>query len=112
PLDPQPPEVTLAVLAVVVGVDARVQDLLLGLAVQPGTLTAVAAGLLEGGATLLLRIDCALHSCHVSVLLSDRPIGAWRSWCRWRSAPGHGAGGACGATTSARTCAGCWPARA
>jgi len=35
PLDPQPPEIALAVLAVAVGVGHRVEDLLLGLAVQP-----------------------------------------------------------------------------
>ena len=35
PLDPQPAEVALAVLAVAVGVGHRVEDLLLGLAVQP-----------------------------------------------------------------------------
>src|SRR5689334_23803538 len=44
PLDPQPAEVPLARLAVAVGVDERVGDLLLRLAVQPRALAAVPAG--------------------------------------------------------------------
>src|SRR6266542_4685545 len=63
-LDPQPAEVALARPAVTVGVDQRVGDLLLGLAVQPGALAAVATGLLENGTTLLLGVDRPLHACH------------------------------------------------
>src|SRR3954470_11767848 len=63
--DPQLAEVALARLAVAVGVGGRVEHLLLGLAVQPRALAAVTAGLLEGGATLLLGVDRPLHACHV-----------------------------------------------
>src|SRR5690606_22378550 len=47
-LDPQPAEVSLARLAVAVGVDHRVSDLLLRLAVQARALAAVTGGPLEG----------------------------------------------------------------
>src|SRR5690606_7998047 len=56
PLDPQTTEVALLGLAVVVRVDQRVGDLLLGLAVQTRTLTPVAGGALEDYAALLLRV--------------------------------------------------------
>src|SRR4051812_14595759 len=69
PGDPQLAEVALADLAVAVGVGGRVEHLLLGLAVQPGTLTAVAAGRLEGRPALLLGVDRPLHACHVSSLM-------------------------------------------
>src|SRR5690606_38962437 len=45
-------------------VDHRVSDLLLGLAVQARTLTAVARGALEGSAALLLGVDRPLDACH------------------------------------------------
>src|SRR5919202_1528889 len=61
---PQLAEVTLADLAVAVLVGGRVEDLLLGLAVQPGPLAAVAAGRLEGRPALLLGVDRPLHACH------------------------------------------------
>src|SRR5215207_4914918 len=48
-----------------VGVRRRVEQLLLGLAVQPGPLTAVAAGGLQGRPALLLGVDRPLHACHV-----------------------------------------------
>src|SRR3954466_460456 len=63
PGDPQLAEVALARLAVAVGVRRRVEDLLLGLAVQPGPLSAVAAGGLEGRPALLLGVDRPLHAC-------------------------------------------------
>src|SRR5829696_2223532 len=66
PGDPQLAEVTLARLAVAVGVRRGVENLLLGLAVQPGPLAAVAAGGLEGGAALLLGVDRPLDACHGS----------------------------------------------
>ena len=47
-LDPQLAEVALAVLAVAVGVDERVGDLLLRLAVQARALAAVTAGAARG----------------------------------------------------------------
>ena len=65
PLDPQPPERALAVLAVPVGVRHRVELLLLCLAVQPGPLAPVTAGALEYYPALLVGIDRPLHACHV-----------------------------------------------
>src|SRR5687768_18191588 len=65
PGDPELPEVALARLAVAVGVRRRVEQLLLGLAVQTRTLTPVAAGGLESRPTLLLGVDRPLHACHV-----------------------------------------------
>ena len=77
--DPQLPEVALLGAPVAVGVVERVEHLLLRLAVQPRALPAVAAGQLEGGATLLLSVDRALHACHgSSCLLSGRRRGADR----------------------------------
>src|SRR3712207_2159520 len=68
PGDPQLAEVALARLAVAVGVGGRVEDLLLGLAVEPRALAAVTAGRLEGGASLLLGVDRPLHACHGKLL--------------------------------------------
>src|SRR5690349_18254944 len=62
--DPQLAEVALAVTTVAVRVLHRVQHLLLGLAVQPGTLPTVAARGLEQGAALLLGVDRTLDACH------------------------------------------------
>src|SRR5690606_40157075 len=64
-LDPQLAEVTLALLAVVVVVDQRVGDLLLGLAVEARTLTAVAGSLLEDRPARLVGVDCPLDACHL-----------------------------------------------
>src|SRR5690625_1372238 len=64
PLDPQLAEVALALAAVLVGVDPRVQGLLLRLAVQARALAAVAAGPLEYCPALLLRVDRAFYTCH------------------------------------------------
>src|ERR1700761_154443 len=72
PLDPQPPEGALAVLAVAVGVGHRVELLLLGLAVQPGPLAPVTAGPLEDRAALLLGVGRPLDACHCSVTPSAR----------------------------------------
>jgi hypothetical protein len=66
PLDPQATEVALLGPAVAVGVTERVEHLLLGLAVEPRALPAVAAGALEDDPALLLGVDCPLHACHVS----------------------------------------------
>src|SRR6185437_12548677 len=80
PGDPQLAEVTLAGLAVPVGVGRRVQQLLLGLAVQPGPLAPVAGGCLEGGPALLLGVDRPLDACHVGCPCSSgRPGPAGES---------------------------------
>src|SRR5215207_2163225 len=55
-LDPQAAEVALALAAVAVRVDERVGDLLLRLAVQARTLSAVTGGALEDDATLLVGV--------------------------------------------------------
>src|SRR5450759_1910714 len=68
PLDPQATEVTLASATVTVGVTERVGDLLLGLAVQPRTLSAIAAGALENYPALLVGVYRPLHACHVRLL--------------------------------------------
>src|SRR5690606_779103 len=65
PLDPQPAELALAVLAVPERVGHRVELLLLGLAVQARTLAAVAARPLQDDPTLLGGVDRPLHACHV-----------------------------------------------
>ena len=58
------PEVALALLPVTVGVDERVGDLLLRLAVEAGPLPAVAARPLEDDPALLVGVDRPLHACH------------------------------------------------
>src|SRR5690606_23096502 len=68
PGDPELPEVALTRPAVPVGVVERMQRLLLGLAVQPGALPAVALCLLKNRATLLLGVHCPLDACHGSIL--------------------------------------------
>src|SRR6201999_3736113 len=68
-LDPEPAEVALAVLAVAVGVGHRVEDLLLGLAVEPGALAPVALRALEDDPALLLGVKRALDACHRSISL-------------------------------------------
>src|SRR5918997_121904 len=67
-LDPQLAEVALLGLAVTVGVDQRVGDLLLRLAVEARALAAVAAGALESRTALLVGVDRPLHACHVMLL--------------------------------------------
>src|SRR6185437_15940731 len=64
PLDPQPAERALAVLAVPVGVGHGVKRLLLGLAIQPGSLAPVPACPLENYPALLVGIDRPLYACH------------------------------------------------
>src|SRR3954468_23103168 len=76
--DPQLAEVTLARLAVAVVVGRRVEQLLLGLAVQPRTLTAVTGGGLEGRPALLLGVDRPLHACHVSTPVFSSVEGGQR----------------------------------
>src|SRR5580704_6030009 len=66
PLDPQPAERALAVLAVAVGIGHRVEQLLLGLAVQAGPLSPVAAGPLQDNLALLVGVSRPLHACHCS----------------------------------------------
>src|SRR5215468_9315319 len=63
-LDPQPPERALAVFAARVGVGHRVEDLLLGLAVQARSLAAIAARPLEDHPALLVGVHSPLHACH------------------------------------------------
>src|SRR3954452_20429049 len=65
-LDPEATEVALLGATVTVGIDQRVGDLLLGLAVQTRPLPAVTAGALENDATLLMGVDRPLHACHVN----------------------------------------------
>src|SRR3954449_4586119 len=78
PGDPELPEVTLARLAVAGVVGRRVEQLLLGLAVQPRTRTAVAGGGLEGRPALLLGVDRPLHACHVSTPVFSSVRGGQR----------------------------------
>src|SRR5450756_2419634 len=68
PLDPQATEVTLTCATVAVGVSERVGDLLLGLAVQARTLSAIAAGALENNPALLVGVYRPFHACHVRLL--------------------------------------------
>src|SRR5215831_16080416 len=63
-LDPQPPERALAVLAARVGVGHRVENLLLGLAVQARSLAAIAARPLKDHPALLVGVHSPLHACH------------------------------------------------
>src|SRR5262249_56231951 len=63
-----------------VGVLEGVQQLLLGLAVQPGALAPVAASGFQGGAALLLGVDRPLDACHVFVLF----VGAAGGWATGR----------------------------
>ena len=60
PLDPEATEVTLLGPTVPVGIAQRVNDLLLGLAVEPRTLAPVAAGAFEDDPALLL--GCLLYT--------------------------------------------------
>jgi len=62
--DPQASEVTLPGAPVAVGVDEGVGDLLLGLAVQPGSLPPVTGGALQGGAPFLLGVYSPFNACH------------------------------------------------
>src|SRR5262249_20593960 len=66
-----------AVLAVAVGIGHRVEDLLLGLAVEPGPLAAVALRALEDNPALLLDVHRTLDACHRSISL-------------WTAVPGFG----------------------
>src|SRR6185437_1934919 len=72
PLDPQPAEGALAVLAVPVGIGHGVQRLLFGLAVQPGPLAPIPAGPLENYPALLVGIDRPLYACHFLGSLTRR----------------------------------------
>src|SRR5690606_949496 len=65
-LDPQATELALLRVTVAVGVDERVGDLLLRLAVETRALAAVALGALEHGAALLGGVDRPLDTCHFS----------------------------------------------
>src|SRR4029079_7907763 len=62
--DPEPTERALLRLAVAVGVDERVLDLLLRVAVARMLEAPVALGLLEDLAALLARVDGSLHTRH------------------------------------------------
>src|SRR5579875_1879347 len=72
-LDPQPPERSLAVLAVTVGIGHRVERLLLCLPVQPGPLAPVATRPLKDDPALLVGVDRPLHACHVLPTPSSGP---------------------------------------
>src|SRR6476659_2509257 len=82
-LDPQAPEVALALAPVTVRVDERVGDLLLRLPVQTRTLPAVTGGALADHATLLAGVYRPLDSSHFVAFLtcvgalSDRGA-SWR----------------------------------
>src|ERR1700758_3444657 len=83
-LDPEAAEVALAVLAVAVGIGHRVEDLLLGLAVEPGPLAPVALRTLEDNPALLLGVKRTLDACHRSISLWGcgywtRPRRPWLS---------------------------------
>src|SRR6266567_5650112 len=85
PLDPEPAERALAVLAVPVGIGHGVELLLLGLAVQPGALAAVTARALQDHPALLVGIDRPLYACHLfDSLASDRVTCPAASSCSWR----------------------------
>src|SRR5690606_35515119 len=71
-LDPEATEVALALATVTVCVNQRVGDLLLGLAVEARTLTAVAGRALKDDATLLVGVYRPLDSCHFPVFLFVR----------------------------------------
>src|SRR6185312_5054836 len=62
--DPEPPERAFLRLAVAVGVDERVLDLLLRVAVARVLEAPVALGLLEDLAPLLAGVDGSLHTRH------------------------------------------------
>src|SRR5215216_919915 len=64
-LDPERPEVTLALLAPFVGVDAALPDLFLGLLVRAALLTPVALRLLEHLAAPLASVDAACRTCQL-----------------------------------------------
>src|SRR5690348_11366125 len=83
PLDPELAELALLLAAVVVAVDQRVGDLLLGLAVQARTLTAVAGGPLEDYPALLLGVYRPLDACHLVLLLQIR-VGLRDRAASWR----------------------------
>src|SRR5215210_1421876 len=65
-LDPERPEVTLALLAPLVGVDAALPDLLLGFLVRAALLAPVALRLLEHLAAPLAGVDAARRACQLS----------------------------------------------
>jgi hypothetical protein len=65
-LDPQRPEVPLALLASLVGVDAALPDLLLGPLVRAVLGPAVAFRLFENFAALFAGVDAARGACHAT----------------------------------------------
>src|SRR3954463_5523258 len=78
-LDPQAAEVALAVLAVAVGVGARLEQLLLRPLVARVLLAAVALGPLERGAALLARVYGTLDAAHLpSSFLTRFASSGWR----------------------------------
>src|SRR3979409_2479245 len=64
-LDPQAAELALAVLAVAVGVGARLEQLLLRPLVARVLLAAVALGALQHGTALLARVHGSLDAAHL-----------------------------------------------
>src|SRR5438874_1135543 len=83
-------DAALAGTAVPVSVVERVEHLLLGLAVQPRTLTPVTAGQFESCATLLLGVHRPLDACHGSILSISG--GAWGAQGVFTKARGLGPG--------------------
>src|SRR5262249_58228021 len=72
--DPELPERPLLGLAVAVGVDERVLDLLLGVAVALALEPPVALRLLEDLAPLLARVNGSLDAWHASLPLPQEPL--------------------------------------
>src|SRR6185437_6986034 len=68
--DPQFAELALAGTPVAVRVLQRMQLLLFGFAVEPGSLAAIALRGLQDAAPLLVGVDRPLHACHWIFLLS------------------------------------------
>src|SRR4028119_1836184 len=64
-LDPERPEVALALLAALVGVDAALPDLLFGPLVRAVLGPPVALGLLEHLPSLLAGVDASGGACHL-----------------------------------------------
>src|SRR3954470_4146030 len=78
-LDPQAAELALAVLAVAVGIRARLEQLLLRPLVARVLLAAVALGPLERRAALLARVDRSLDPAHLPIsFLTRLASSGWR----------------------------------
>src|SRR5207249_9688155 len=88
--DPEPPERPLLVLAVAVGVDERMVELLLGALVARVLQAPVAAGLLEHLAALLACVNRSFDARHPSATsqhLLDGLLVAWSDGLSLPDAP-------------------------